>query len=610
MDLREVISPCIFCGCGCLLKYVVKSNEIIDIKPVSDDPVSEGKPCIKGLYIKDIKLERVKTPLIRDGNKLEEVDWGYALEFIKNKLENISPEDTLWIGSGEITNEDNYIIQKFAREVIGSENIDSCARLCHAPTMKAYLDMFGISITPDFMDDVYSLDTLLLVGTDPFSNYPAFFNKMLGAKRKGLKIICVDIVKNPTMNISNYSVIVKPMTLGIFIVGILRYLLYEKNVSCDIEGFKELKESIEKFDLRYVSSITGVPENIIKQIAEVIYKSKKFGVMHGMRFTQTFNGTNSVKMLTALAVIKEGKILTLRGKVNIQGCGDVGICTRGCGLTLVEAILKPVKFMFCSIFNPALSLPALNKVKACFKRIFIVHATPFINETSKYAKIILPVPLLFEREGTITTGEGRVRLVRKVINPPGKAKQEWEILKELAKLFGVSWNYRSVKDVTREIINNVESYRNLNLNELYKGKDQFVSKRKKYIKLYPFRGKLIEFVDYPFILVTARHLAHFNTGDITRNIPKLKSALGENFLIMNIEDAKALGIKDGDIVRIKSFEGEMSIKVRLSKDCQKGVLITTFHFSDSPINVLTPLWLDPETKIPHYKGIPVKIEKE
>jgi len=610
MDLKGIISPCIFCGCGCLLKYIVKGNRIVDIKPIPDDPVSEGRPCIKGLYIKDIRIERLRTPLVRNGKKLEEVDWDYALEFIKNELENIPPEDTLWIGSGEITNEDNYIIQKFAREVIGSENVDSCARLCHAPTMKAYLDMFGISITPDFIDDIYSLDTLLLVGTDPFNNYPAFFNKMLNAKRKGLKIICVDIVKNPTMNISNYSAVVKPMTLGIFIVGILRYLLYEKNISCDVEGFKELKGSIEKFDLKYVSNVTGVSEDIIRKIAEVIYKSKKFGVMHGMRFTQTFNGTNSVKMLTALVVIKKGKILTLRGKVNIQGCGDVGVYTKNHGLTLVEAILKPIKFMFCSIFNPALSLPALNKVKAFFKRIFIVHATPFINETSKYAKVILPVPLLFEREGTITTGEGRVRLVRKVIDPPEKAKQEWKILKELAKLFGISWNYKSVRDITREIIDNVEGYRNLNLDELYKGKDQFVSKRKKYIKLYPFRGKLIEFVDYPFILVTARHLAHFNTGDITRNIPKLRSILRENFVIMNKKDAETLGIKDGDIVRIKSSEGEMRIKVRLSNECQRGVLITTFHFSDSPINVLTPLWLDLETKIPHYKGIPVKVEKE
>ncbi len=234
----EIISTCIYCGCACKLKYIVENNRIIRVTPFKE-PVSRGKPCIKGLTIHEVVDEqRIRTPLIRESkNKdFEPISWDYALQYIKDELEKYEPEDLMFVSSGEITNEDNYVIQKFARIVAQTNNIDNCARLCHAPTVFAYKRMFGNGANPSLMDDVYDLDLLLLAGTNPYSNYPVMFSRIVEARKNGLKVIYLHHVDHPVSKWADLKIIAYPGTeIAIFMYWI-KYLI-DHGLGKDLDGY-------------------------------------------------------------------------------------------------------------------------------------------------------------------------------------------------------------------------------------------------------------------------------------------------------------------------------------------------------------------------------------
>ena len=609
-EIMIVKSTCIFCGAGCRLRYVVDDNKIVNILPDPDDPVSEGKPCVKGLSIHTLQPKRVMEPLVREADgEFSRVSWEYALDLIQDRLENTAPERTGWAGSGEITNEDNYIIQKFAREVIGSDNVDSCARLCHAPTVKAYNDMLGVPASPDYENDIYSLDLLLVVGTNPASNYPTVFSKIVAARSKGLKLACINTWENETGKFADYKVITKPGRMIYVVMGILHYLIYEKGVRSDIEGFDELKHSVAPFDAETVSQIAGVPKERIVELAEAIYSAERIGVMHGMKYTQTYHGTDAVKALTSIALLKNGKIITERGKINIQGAGDVGIAPKY-GLALTEFLTtKPVDFFFTSIFNPARSMPHLRLVWRNLERMFVVQATPYFNDTTEFADVVLPTPLLYEREGTVTIGERRVRYVRRVVAPPGEARQEWAFLQDLARNMGESWKYRSPKDVFYEITTTVDGYMHIDPELVYSGEDVFAEKGVRKKRFCPLNPRVVEHPGYPYTLFTARRMSQFNTGDLTMTSDRLRAMAPKNVLWMNPKDMEREALKDGDVVRLESPVGAVEISVQASETMPEGAVATTFHSHDVPVNVLTSLDLDPDTKIPAFKTVPVRIVK-
>lgn len=595
----EIKSVCMFCGVGCRLRYVVKGSKIIKVLPDPEDPASRGKPCVKGLKIGDIALRRVTSPLVRGSDGFEEVDWDYATEHILQELDNVDPALTLWVGSGEITNEDNYLIQKLARS-LGSENIDSCARLCHAPTVKVYKEMLGIPASPGYMDDVLNADLILIAGTNPASNYPALFSRMIGKK-----LAVVSSWINDTMHFAQLKAIVQPGTIVFFLAGILHLLIEEYGIKKNYEGFEELRNSVAVYTPKKVAELTGESEETLRKFANAIASAERLVVMHGMKITQTYHGTDGVRALTAIALLKDGKIVTNRGKINIQGCGDVGVNPGPGGIDMVKGIVvRPVRFAYISIMNPARSLPYLEKAWENMGKMFIVHATPYFNETTEFANVVLPTPLLIEREGTVTTGERRVRRVFRVLAPPPKAKQDWEIMTALANGMGLDWKYNNWFDIFKEIVSNVEDYKNIDANKIKKGEDVFADKTIKTRKFKPIRGRIVDYPGYPYRLVTARSYFHFNTGDVTMSIPALRERAEEYFL-MNPEDLKELG-SPGKVTLVSPV-GRLEVKVRPDDRVPHRTIVGKFYISNIPVNILVPPDTDPDTDIPPYKAIPVRV---
>ncbi len=630
--MKEVVSTCIYCGCGCKLKYILneETGKIERVLPVNE-PVSEGKPCIKGLTIHEVLEGSIKDVFFRENKKkdFERVSFEYALEYLVDAF--LKFEDCMFVASGEITNEDNYVLQKFARIVCQTNNIDSCARLCHAPTVLALKKILGITVVPNYMNDIYSLDTLLLVGTNPYSDYPTMFSRIVQAKeRNNLKIIYLHHLDHKAARWADIKLIANVGSEIAILMFWIKYLLESGTIE-KVEGLEALKQSVRGWDLDFVAELSGVDKELLKESAEVIADAKSFGVMHGMGITQQLEGTNNVMALLSLVLLKNGKFLSLRGKINIQGCGDM-LCNPWLSLsqiknleklwrvslpklrgkTLIEAFfIDPCEFMWISSMNPANSLPNVDLARKTLRKCFVVVSHYVWNETCNFANVVLPTPFLIEREGTITTGEGRVRYVRKIRK--SKNMSEWQIFCKLASIINKDkfFRYRSPKDIFCEIVKIIPEYAHIDPEKVYREEDCFILKQPRYkvLQYINIKGAGPPLKEDEFLLTSQRRAFHFVTGDVTRLSETLRKACSEPTLLMNPEDAKRLKIKDGEMVIVYSKVAREKIKVEISEKVKPKTVAAPIHFEKFLFNRLVPLEFDHETHIPNYKFVIVRIKK-
>ncbi len=642
MGLRIVESICPYCGCACKLRYVVdESGRILSIKGCESDEISEGKPCIKGLTVHEIAdKNRCKHAVIRKERSEVKVSLKRALEYIYENVKDFAPDEVFVCGSGKITNEDNWVMLKFAKIVLKTNNTDSCCgRLCHAATVQGFIDCFGCSNLTR-MDYVKEIDTLFVIGSNPASNYPVFFNKVL-RRRKEIKIISIQPVFNITSRFGDIFAYIEPGTEVVFLNALANYLiehnLYEKSAE-KIDGFRALCACVKGYDEKLVERICKMPKDVFYEIAEAIANAKSLGIFHGMGLTQHVNALENVHALANLVLLKNAKILSLRGEVNVQGVGDIGFLPKslptggfetlplleelwGCelpmekGKTIIDAFLfSPVKAAFITAFNPAQSMPALRRVHKNLENMFLVCCESYHTLTCEFADVLLPTPALFERKGTITNGERKIRVVTPVRAPLGEATQEWKIFCMLAKLFGKEkfFNYRDEIEVFREITKCVPAYSHISPEEVYSGRDVFAEKTSKYMRFHPekFEGKdEIRSEKYPFILTTFRSRYQFLTGEMTSFSETLKKLDEGPCVYINPKDAHELEIKDGDAVKITSEAGSVIAKVKVSVNVPEKVVATRFHYRDLLVNTLVPAKVDEKTHTPSYKCVAVRVEK-
>ncbi|MEM5792735.1 MAG: molybdopterin-dependent oxidoreductase [Candidatus Aenigmatarchaeota archaeon] len=637
----NVSTICAYCGCGCRLNFLVEDGKIKKVLPEKDDEVSEGKPCIKGLSLGEVREKgRILKPMIRNGKGLKEVSWDDAYKYIYKKTKDVDPDDIFFVPSGKITNEDNFVIQKFARIVFKTNNVDGCcSRLCHISTVRGLIDNFGNGAIPTKMNDIYDRDCLFIIGSNPASNYPVIFNRILKIKDKA-KIISIQPITARISEFSDISIIINPGTETVLLNGIMNVLIekkvYDKKVE-SFEGFKALSEVVKSYPPEKVCDICGIKDSEFNEIVSVIENSKRFGVLHGMGLTQHTNAIENIHSLLNLIILKDGRLLSCRGEVNVQGVGDMG-CSPNLsplgqfqnmeevekiwgvklpfsrGRNIIESfVISPAKVAFISGFNPAQSLPDLDRVHKNLKKMFLVVQEPYFNLTTNFAKVILPTPILMERNGTITNGERRVRPVRKVVEPMGESKPEWLIFKEFSSFFDCSnfFEYKNEKDIFYEITKVIPAYRNINVEKVYKGEDEFADKEVRFCRFIPEQFEGVEDVrskKYPFILTTFRSQFHFLTDEMSSKSETLNKFDGP-FCYINPEDARDLDLKDGDIVKITSSVSSVSGEVKIDNKIPKGVVGAHFHFEKFLVNKLFPAQFDEETFTPNYKLVSVNIRK-
>lgn len=628
---------CMYCGLGCKLRFVIEDGRLVETLPDPSDPVSMGSPCIKGLTIHEVAYKgRVLRPMIRGekGRPLRESTWREALGRVADEIRSVDPKEVAIAVSGRITNEDAFSLVKLALAVIGTPNVDGIGRVCHAPTIETLDEIFGLPASTGRLEDVDSLDLLLLAATNPIIDYPAMYSRIARARRRGLRLSSVSTIANETSRTADVSVLVKPGGEATIFNYMSKEMIeagtYPSWVE-ELEGFREYSEIVRGYGIEKATSVLSSPPSKLKLATELLASSSRMGVMSGVGLTQREGAMAALKALYDLALLKGAVVLTQRGLVNVQGIGDMGASPdvlrswdgrakeawgvrlpSDHGLTLGEALADGRGRVFIlSDMNPLHSMPDTRMVERTLERSFVVCTCNYYNETVKLADVVLPTPIMPEREGSVTTGERRIRSVRPVASPPGFTRQEWIIAGEIATSLGRGdlMRYSEVWDVTKEIVALVPGYGDVNVEVLKEGGDQWADKSPHRMKFaLTIEGSpLVPPPDRPWLLVSIRGPVHFLGGEATWRSKRLARATGTRTILLNPEDILELGLEKGEHITVCDGTKCLEAPARPSSILPRGFLGYHLHNRKEAYNLLVPLRLEKGPKTPAYRYVPVKL---
>jgi len=672
---REVKTTCVYCGVGCGIYLGVRNNKIIGIRGDRDNPINKGVLCVKGRFGYDFihHPERLTSPLIKKNNRFVKASWKEALDLIAEKFSNCKGEHFATLSSAKCTNEENYLLQKFTRAVMTTNNIDHCARLCHAPTVAGLVQSFGSGAMTNSISEISHAACILAIGTNTTAAHPVIALKIKEAKENGAMLI----VANPKeIDLCRYADIFlqhRPGSDVALLMGMMRVivdegLLDEAFIEKSCENFQAFKESLNNFDLDFVQETTGIARKKIIEAARSYAINKPAAIFYAMGITQHTHGTDNVLATSNLALLTGniGKPSTgvnpLRGQNNVQGACDLGALPNvypgyqkvdnldvknkfesawgyslsdKAGLTHLEifdAIYnRKIKMLYLMGENPVLSEANSKHVKDALKKLeFFVAQDIFLSETAKFADVVLPAASFAEKDGTYTNTERRIQRVRKAIEPIAETRPDWLIICEIAKkLKAKGFDFTHPSEVMDEIASVTPSYRGISYARIEDiglqwpcTSSEHLGTQFLHVNKFATRGGKGKFIPlkykppaelpnnrYPFILTTDRSLYLFHTSTMTRRVKGLDELNSQELLNINPKDAAEYGIKDGEITEIISRRGKIKARARVTGICPPGVVSMTFHFAESPTNLITNSAMDPISKIPETKVCAVQIKK-
>ncbi len=667
-EVRRVVTTCPYCGSGCQIELSIFEGSIERVGSKFDLPPNYGNLCIKGRFALDFveSEERLKKPLIKEGSSFREVSWNEALDEAATKLKRIleskGPESVGFIASARCTNEDNYVFQKFVRTVLGSNNIDCCERLCTVPVL---FEIFGLGASTNSIDCVDDADLIVVVGSNAAEDHPVIANRIKRAVRMGKgALVVVDPRKTDFSRYASLYVSPKPGTDAFLINGLINLVISKGLVDRDFvenstEGFDELKEKVSKFTPEFVSSVTGVDRDVLEKFSELYGKSEKAMIFYSSGITQYPGGKATVQALCNLALItgnvgKEGTgINPLMGQCNLQGACDMGAVpdtfpgyfrvededsrkrfeslwgttlSGKAGMNLTQMLhSKSVSSLYVVGENPVASEPNPEAVSKFLSELdLLIVQDMFLTETAKLAHIVFPSKSFAEKEGTFTSTERMVQRVRKALDPPGEAKDDWWIVCEISKRLGKDLGYTSSGEIFEEIRKAVPFYAGITYSRLEAGGIRWPCFSEDHpgerVLYRSFKEKVsLRFIEpaeppeedrsYPFHLITGRVLYHFQTGTMTGRSKAARMFYPEALLEINPEDASSLQVSDGDRVKVVSKTGEIEVRAKVTDRVPKGVLFLPFHFFKESPNRLLGEVVDSETGVPYLKHCQVRVEK-
>ncbi len=674
---KEVLTVCPYCGVGCSVHLGIYYDRLTGVRANADGPANRGALCVKGRFgIVDVvnSMSRLEVPQMRDSSgTLGTMSWDDALDVLAESLRpHVGKGTFAMLASAKATNEDNYVIQKFARVVMGTNNVDHCARLCHAPSVAGLRETMGSGAMTCSIEDIDRARCLFVIGSNTSETHPVIGTRVRRAKGRGTPIIVADPRRTDMAMRADIWLRHNPGTDVALLSGLAMAILDEGLEDADFigartTGFEEFKASISEWDPERVEAITGVPWSQVDEAAKLMANAGSTMVLYAMGITQHAHGTDNVRAVSNLALLtgnvgREGAgVAPLRGQNNVQGGGDMGAlpnllpgyCTlddeermgafarawgveppREPGLPLTEmwdAVLEGrIKAMWIVGENPFLSDPDASHVEEALRALdLLVVQEIFPTGTTDLATLVLPAATFAEKDGTFTNTERRVQRVRRALDPVGKARPDWEIVCDLAKRMGAEgFDFASPSEIMDEIAGLAPIYGGVSYERLEEGSLQWPCPSADHpgtpllhVDTFPTPDGRARFVpvehrdvaeptdaEFPLVLSTGRVLYHFHTGTMTRKVSGLGDIHGEERVEVNPVDARRAGVDDGGAVRITSRRGSVTAKARVTERSPPGTVFMTFHFSESPTNRLTIAALDPDSKIAEAKVCAVRLE--
>ena len=619
---EEVITTiCPYCGIGCQLIVEKKANRIIGAYPDVKGETNQGQACVRGRFtLRDIvhNSSRITNPLIKKNGNFEEVSWEEAINFVAEKFKKYKGEEIGFIVSTQLFNEDYYLIQKFARLALKSNNIDISSRFTS-------LHIYGEA--GDFMgtynlQEIEQAKLILLLGLDTGYYHPVINVKLKKATDNGTKLIYIGSRK-PALGFIPYEDIkTRPGGEFYFILGLIKKEAEKKNISL---------KNINKINFDEIEKRSGVSSQKIAQILDLIENQTPCLVMYGLEFLQLDNDLNTVKLLNNLSHLTGSKLIPLWHESNSKGAWIFGISPQilpGCveindkkkvdnlekawmdsipknpGLSLIEILRdKKIKALYITGDIPAFEKKSLD---------FLVVQNPFFTSICEEADVILPACTWAESEGTFINTEGRIQFINRIIEPIGESKPDWWIVSQIGqKIASKGFQYNSSKEILEEIKKIIPGFQDISYTQLKKGKSFFIklssNESKKLFEISNFPNFIKESEDFQFFLIFRNDLDNYRGFSLIRNNKGMALMRGYDFVELNPNDCKKLGVNEKDKVKIISRYGEIEAKVRFNEDIHSNIVYLHFPpFWDSFSKILN-LPFNSDTKIPDIQLLPVKI---
>ena len=483
---KTVRTTCTYCGVGCQLEVSVIDGEIKGIQAPETAEVNEGHTCLKGRFAFEFynHAERLREPMIKKNGEFEEVSWDEAYDFIASKMIDIKNKygaDAIGgISSSRATNEENYLMQKMIRVAVGTNNIDGCARVCHAPTAYGMQQSFGTGAATNSVEDLQQTDAVFLFGANPIKGHPVTGAKIKQVFMKGVTSIVVDPIKTKLAELATYHLQIRPGT-NVAILNMLSYYIITDNlvdesfIEHHTEKYEEFKNHVENLNMDELSVLTGVDKELVRRAAFAYASAERAMEFHGLGVTEHFQGSKTVMLLSNLAMMtgnigRNGVGLNpLRGQNNVQGAADMGVQPhQGAGYMdinkpevqqyyadkygvekmperegykipqmLDAAIDGKLKALYIMGEDTIMTDPNTNHSIKAFENLeLIVVQELFMTATTEMADVILPASSYFEKSGTFTNGERRVQRVNKVVEPIGNTKPDGQIIIDMMDRLG------------------------------------------------------------------------------------------------------------------------------------------------------------------------------
>ena len=652
------------------------NGEILSIQAPYDAQTNGGHTCLKGRYAFKFynHPDRLRSPLIKRNGKFEEATWDEAYTHIENELNRIKaesgPDAIAGISSARTPNEENYLMQKFIRAVVGTNNIDCCARVCHSPTALGMQRAFGTGAATNSISDLEHTDCILVIGANPTDAHPVTGVKIKQKFMKGVTSIVIDPRRIELAKYATYHLQLRPGTNVAMLNMMLYYIISEGWVDDEFvanrtEGFEALKKEILALDMDEMERLTGVDRNLVKEATKAYAASKAAMEFHGLGVTEHSQGTFAIQLIADLVMItgnigKPGAGMNpLRGQNNVQGAADMGAQPhQGAGYLDVtdpemnhryntfykREVPSHIGYKIPEMFDAAINgdLKALwiigedvvqtdpntNKVIKAMESVdLLVVQELFMTETAMRATVVLPGASFLEKEGTFTNGERRIQRVNKVVEPLEGTKPDGQIIIDMMNRMGYEQPDYTAKGMLEEISQIVPFFAGVKWDELGQNGKQWPVKPNgedtQMLHIEEFKNGKGQFAfysfseskelekyskDFPYIITTNRELEHYNCGAMTRRTGNV-DILTEDVLLIHPDDATKEGIADGEFVCVESPRGKVDIKALVTDEMKPGILSSTFHFPEVMLNIITSDEHCSEAMCPEYKVVSCRLRK-
>jgi formate dehydrogenase major subunit len=673
---KKTRTVCTYCGVGCNLTVATKGSEVLSIQAPVDAAVNHAHTCLKGRYAFKFfnHPDRLRQPLIRINGQLEKATWEEAYTHIHQHLTRIKNEHggqaVAGISSARCTNEENYLMQKFIRAVMGTNNIDCCARVCHSPTAWGMQKSFGTGAATNSFEDLEFTKCIMVIGANPTEGHPVTGARLKQQVMKGIPLIVIDPRKIELVPYAKYHLQLRPGTNVALLNMMARFILdaglmKREFVEKRCENWAEFEAGLKALDLDEMERITGVSQELARAAALEYASAEAAMSFHGLGVTEHQMGARTVMLIANLAMMTGNigrpgvGVNPLRGQNNVQGAADMG-CQPHQGAGYFEVNDPDVHRRYEEFYGvklngePGWKIPEMFEAaidgrlkalwlmgedvvqtdpdsahvkKAMGSLDFLVVQEIFMTETAKFANVVLPASSFLEKSGTFTNAERRVQRVNAAVKPLEGTKPDGQILCEVMQRFGYPQDDYTPDGVLAEIARIVPFFKGAtweNLGDNGKqwpiqegGLDTQILHTESFKRglgkfhFFPWEesNELVENrAEFPFILTTGRLLEHYNCGTMTRRTGN-SLIVTRDELAINPKDARAKGIRPGDMVRLFSPRGEVELAARVTEEVKPGILYTTFHFPEAMVNNVTGAGHDADTLCPEYKVVAADVER-